>query len=144
MSADLHIRILKDVTENDVREFDEPFIMTADNGGAEDRRNELYSKIGNTPCVWIGEVSWLKAMLFEDSETFIPDTVQKISDLIGDDFPVLDENLLNQIEGAFDLPNKTVKKDGVWSSNGYSIAKKKDVIEFLKQYIGYKLFTVSW
>ena len=144
MSADLHIHILKDVTEQDVREFEEPFVMTADNGGEEDNREDLYIIIENTPNIWIGEVSWLKADLFDDPETFIPDTVQKISDLIGDDFPTLDENLLNQIEDAFDLPNKTVKKDGVWSGKGYRIAKKKDVIGFLKQYIGYKLFTVSW
>jgi len=150
MSADLHIHILQGVTEYEVRRFELPTVTN--NWVSEDddsvtrmyEYDKLYNIISKTPNIWIGEVSWLKAALFEDQDTFIPDTVQQIVEIIDDGFPFVTDELIKKIADTFDLPNNTIKKDGVWNGNGYSLAKKDDVIEFLKQYIGYKIFTISW
>jgi hypothetical protein len=153
MSTDLHIHILQGVTEYEVLRFDLPSV--SDNWEFREGEDEnsvtksseyhkLYDKISKTPNIWIGEVSWAKASLFEDSDTFIPDTILKIEEILDEYFQIITDELIKEIADAFDLPNNTIKKDGVWSGNGYSLAKKDDVVKFLKQYIGYKIFTVSW
>jgi hypothetical protein len=89
-------------------------------------------------------VSWLKAALFDDNTTYIPDTVAKISELIGDSLPILTDELIGQIIATFDLPNNTVKKNGVWNGKGYELAHLDDVKVFLKQHKGKQIFTISW
>lgn len=56
--------------------------------------DEAYALISHTPSVWVGEVSWLKAALFENEEDFVPGVVVQISDLIGQDLPVIDDQLI--------------------------------------------------
>jgi hypothetical protein len=92
------------------------------------------SEIENTPNIWIGEVSWLKAALFEEPEMFIPGTVVKISDLIGEELPIITDGLINKIVEAFNAENNT----------SYSLANPKEVEDFLKQYKGLPCFTISW
>ncbi len=140
MGADLYIHVYEGVVEEDIR------ILKSNTLGSKyctfpvmppytwEQRSEVYDKMGNTPQVWIGEVSWLKAGLFEDDETFIPSTVEGVSELIGEDLPTLTEELLEEILSKFDLENKT----------SYRLNEKEVVEEFLKKHIGKKLFTVSW
>lgn len=97
--------------------------------------DQLWSVIGKSPQIWIGEVSWLKAAIFEDGEeAYIPPPVAQVHELIGEDFPVLDEELKLKILGALTLENKT----------GYNIAKSEDVGKFLDEHMGKKLCTISW
>ena len=89
----------------------------------------------HAPQIWIGEVSWLKAELFDEgSEAFIPDTVGTIADLIGEDFPTLNGELRDRILAAFDLRNTT----------GYQLAKKAEVETWLNEHLGKQLVTISW
>lgn len=135
MSADLHIHVLEGATEED-------FVISKCNAlGSKyfnldnyHLRKEVDKRIDYTPNIWIGEVSWLKASLFGDSENFIPSTVQQISDIIGEDLPIVDDNLINNIIKAFEVDNKT----------SYNVTKVKDIKEFLEQYKGKKLFTINW
>lgn len=105
---------------------------------------EHYEKISQTENVWVGEVSWLKAALFEDSDTFVPDPIEKIVELIGENFPVIDDKFIEEIKKAMELPNNTAKKDGVWGGKGYSLAGAEKILEFLNKWKGYSCFTISW
>jgi hypothetical protein len=82
---------------------------------------------------WIGEVSWLKADLMEDSNTYIPQTVMLVSDAIGERIPTLTPALADQIMGAFTQPNAT----------SYRVADPDNVRVWLDRHMGWRLFTVS-
>lgn len=100
----------------------------------ENERERAVALISETPNVWVGEVSWLKAALFEDDETYIPNVVQAVSDIIDENLPVIDDELISKIEQVFTNGNKT----------SYEISSPTEVIEFLKKYKGLRCFTVSW
>lgn len=137
MAADLHIHVFEGVTEQDLADFNSNTLGSKyfnPRSVAEKSNDTSYDKICETPQIWIGEVSWLKAALFEDSENFIPSTVMRISELIGEDLPVLDDELIAGILAAFDAPNDT----------SYSLANKNEVAAFLEQHKGKQVFTVSW
>lgn len=91
-------------------------------------------KVQGTDNVWIGEVSWLKAGLMGDSETFIPGPVQKVQDLIQDKLPTITEEFIEQVVEALKSQNTT----------SYDISKPKPVVEFLKKHLGKKVYTISW
>lgn len=149
MAADLHIHVLEGVTEDDLAKFHSntlgskwfsPAGFSSDGYG----EGSVFDRVGNTPNVWVGEVSWLKAMLFEDADTYVPSAVEKISELIGEELPVLTPELRDQILAALKLENQT----------GYSIANPDEVGErggddvvmrkFLDRHMGKRLFTISW
>lgn len=103
------------------------------------RRKEVVLKydedaINHTPSIWIGEVSWLKAGLMEDKETYVPHTVMAISELVGSSLPVITEEFITKVLDAFKLQNTT----------GYTLADPKEVEAFLRQYMGKKVFQISW
>lgn len=87
----------------------------------------------NTPSVWVGEVSWLKAALFEDPESFIPDLVGAVQDVIHD-LVLIDDKLIESIKAALNHGNKT----------GYSVTEADTVLEFLEGHKGKSAFTISW
>lgn len=137
MAADLHIHIFKGITEQDLADFNSNTFGSKyfnPRSVFEKSKDNSYDKMCETPQIWIGEVSWLKAALLEDSERFVPGTVMQISELIGEDLPVLDDELIAKILAAFDTPNAT----------GYSLAAADEVAEFLEQHKGKQVFTVSW
>jgi hypothetical protein len=81
---------------------------------------------------WIGEVSWLKATLLDDDESFIPDLVGFVSELIGEEFPVITDELISKVNDfSFE------------SHEHYSNISKEDLINFLEKNKGYKTFTLS-
>lgn len=138
MSADLHIHVYRGLTEDDLRAFfantmGSKYFAGWDNL-TDTPKERAYEKISRTPDFWIGEVSWLKAALFDDGAQFIPSTVQLVHDAIGEDLPVLTDELVGEIVAAFDAPNDT----------GYRLAKRGDVERFLAEHAGERLFTVSW
>lgn len=141
MAADLHIHIYEGVEEKDMADF---FSNTMGSKyfnpkPAGDIRKytdpeSSYNKVSNTPNIWIGEVSWLKAGLFEDVEAFVPNTVAAISEAIGDDRPEIDDAFIEKICAAFDLENTT----------GYSLTTADKIRPFLEEHRGKKVFTISW
>lgn len=145
MGADLHIHVYDGLTEDDLREFFRNSLGSKWSAGffglltvGETNLNKMlanHDKILAQPNIWIGEVSWLKASLFEGGEEqFVPSTVQVVSDAIGEDLPVLDGELFERIIGAFSEENRTI----------YSLAKEENVRAWLQQHMGKRLFTVSW
>jgi hypothetical protein len=99
------------------------------------RYDAVMRKVSETPHVVVGDVSWLKAALFEGGEDeFVPDTIGAVASIIGEDLPVLDEDLVNRIIGAYELPNRT----------NYELAAPEPVVEFLRAHQGQRIFTVSW
>lgn len=81
-----------------------------------------------------GEVSWLKAALFDDVETFIPEPVSRVRDCIGEGFVLLTEEKLAAILADFHEKNATQ----------YGIARGKEGQDFLLPYLGSEIFTISW
>ena len=139
MAADLHIHVMEGVTEDDLR------CMNAHTLGSKyfnlgrracdtDYDCRHYRAVVDSPQIWVGEVSFLKAMLLEDTETYIPSVVQKIVNLIAEEQPVIDDDLIAGVRAAFDNPNETT----------YSVADVDEVIAFLELHRGKKVFYVSW
>lgn len=93
-----------------------------------------FTRIANSPSCWIGEVSWLKAWLAEDPDSYIPSAVGHIHEAIGEELPVLDEKLRESILFGLQQPNLTP----------YSIEDVTKIKDFLDRYMGKQLFTVSW
>ena len=136
MAADLHIHIFEGITEKDLAGF---FANTWGSkyfnlGRGSSWDDPSRRKVGNTPQIWVGEVSWLKAALFEDSESFIPDPVGAISELVGEDLPVIDDSFIVKIKEAMAIPNET----------GYSLANAEEIVVFLEEHKGKRVFTISW
>ena len=135
MSADLHIHVLEGVTEEDLRNFNS-HNLSSKHYGKGDRKDsiELYEKFSDSPNVWVGEVSWLKAMVLGPTEEFVPDTVGAVYDIIGEDLPVVDAALIDRIAAAMRLKNAT----------GYRVTTRDQVVSFLSSHVGKKVFTISW
>lgn len=93
------------------------------------------SIVDNCPEYFIGEVSWLKAALFDNEETFIPTPVMKVSEIISNTLPVIDDALIEALCAAVTVPNTT----------GYGVnSNAAKLREWLNQYKGKKLFQISW
>ena len=139
MGADLHIHVFEGIELEHLRVFNRNTVGSkyfqafslADSGMSWEA---AYDAIAETPSVWIGEVSWLKAAFFGDAETFVPSAVQIIANVIGEDLPVIDAELTAKILAAFEQPNTT----------SYGLADKAEVAAFLAQHSGKRVFTVSW
>lgn len=140
MSADMKIHVFEPpCTEDDLAVFFTSSLGSKHFGRRPYPGNDAYfaasAAVGSTPSIWIGEVSWLKAALFDDAEAFVPDTVQTIASLIGEELPVLDNELTSKILGAFEQPNQT----------DYSLnAAPEQLRTFLRTHTGKRVFTVSW
>lgn len=144
MGADLAIHVLtKDFTEKHLEAFQSSTIGSRwfrwdgnqfERNFEKEHNCNLYHLCSETPHVFVGEASFLKAALFEDSETFIPDTIEVICSIISDNLPIINDELIYEIEKSFNLTNKTQ----------YELSESNDVIEFLKKHKGQKAFTIAW
>ena len=149
MGADLHIHVIRPYfTEEDYKVFSSNNLGSKYCGYATEERRKSYDTLfmdcKSTPSVWVGSVSWLKAALFVDAESYIPDPVVEVYEVIGEDFPVIDDQLIEKVRKAFNLPNKTKKEGGVFNGEGYPLADAERVIKFLENHKGEKAFTISW
>lgn len=140
MAADLHIHVLRHpVTEEDIADFEcstlgsKWFNMDRANR-VQREREDLYELIANTPNIWVGEVSWLKAALFDSPETYVPSPIEEITSIIGEDLPVLTREIIMDILDALALDNETP----------YTLTTREKLETFLYQYEGERVFTVSW
>jgi len=141
MGADLHIHVFSDgeLSEKHFRAFFSNSLGSKWFGPRslaqeEKTKEDLEQEVEDTPSVWVGEVSWLKAALFDDAETFIPAPIGAVHDTIGEDWPRIDDTLIAQIDEAMRLPNDTA----------YALASAEDVLNFLRANRGKRAFTVSW
>ncbi len=71
MAADLYIHVFEGISEEDLKVFFSNalgskwfagFYAVDDHG----KEEESYANISETPRVWVGEVSWLKAALYRE------------------------------------------------------------------------------
>lgn len=146
MSADLHIHAMTDeMTIDDLKCFFSKNLGSKYFSGffsdGPCRENKLadcshWQKIIKSPQIWIGEVSWLKqALMGERDGEYVPDAVQAVHDLIGEDLPVLDANLRAKILKAA-IPKEP--------HPFYQTTKSEELPLWLKENEGRTLFTVSW
>lgn len=147
MAADLHIHAADEsITEAHMaamfsnlmgsKWFNPKSIGELEGRTEEEKRRglQLHQETVACPSIWIGEVSWLKAGLLDDPDTFVPAPVQAIADLIGEELPVIDDELISKIMAALDLPNAT----------DYLLANPAEVRTFLEEHRGKRAFTISW
>jgi len=98
---------------------------------------EAWALVTSTPNVWVGEVSWLKAALFEDEEKYVPGPVAKVFDIIDEHLPMIDDALIEQIREALRVENTT-------SYSVNSEVTNNEVINFLQKHKGLRCFTINW
>ena len=98
-----------------------------------EERAILSAAIANTPSVWVGEVSWLKADLLKDVDRFVPGPIQHMFDAVKT-FTIITDEVIEKVSIAFDVPNTT----------DYSINTKDEVVDFLKQHKNRDCFVVYW
>jgi hypothetical protein len=141
MAADLRIHVFADgeLTEQDFIDFNRNTLGSKwydpiPHGHPEDRFSEAYSKFSGTRSIWVGEVSWLKAAVFDDKETFVPAPVRNISNVIGEDWPIVDDVLINEIRIFGSYENRTQ----------YSVEDIDRIVEWLEEHRGLHACTVSW
>ncbi len=136
MAADLHIHVFTGMTEDDLAAFRNNHMGSRHFGAVpynQRRWDKACDRIAATPQVWVGEVSWLKSALFGD-DSYVPDAIAGVSDIIGEDLPVVDDDLIARIAEALGRENTTP----------YEVADDEDVLAFLHKHQGERVFTVSW
>ncbi len=143
MSADLYIHVMTDdMIMDDFKCFFSNHIgsiwwdvnHSCHQGPYTGEQCEHDKRICDSPQVWIGSVSWLKASFSEDGSEYMPGPVVLINDLIDENLPILNKELERKILAALSAENDTK----------YSVTENKDVKDFLKQHYGKKLFVISW
>lgn len=103
-----------------------------------------WKRVSETENFWVGEVSWLKAGLLDDSDSFIPSLVEQVVEVFADDPVLITDEVVQKVRDIGDPPNNTAKEGGVWSGKGYSLAKSAKIVEFLEKHKGEYAYTVSW
>lgn len=140
MAADMHIHILERVTEHQVKRFGSnvlggPYWGCASYAEYLEHSSDDFDAIRHTPQVWVGEVSWLKAVVFDDVESYVPDPVGLIADEFEKGIVTITGKMIFRLE--HELP-------GIENTTQYTIAPSNKIIEFLKLHKGKKAFTISW
>lgn len=82
----------------------------------------------------VGEVSWLKAALFDD-DSFIPDPIECLAELV-EDHPALTPKLKDDIIKASQMENKT--------RYNMLIESEQSFTEWLDANMGHVIFQISW
>lgn len=155
MAADLYIHVMEGCTEEDLRIFNRnvlgskhfdpwgrpcydpenrPEFKPAYAGEKDTDQNLAFNRVANTPSIHVGEVSWLKAFVGGDTGSYVPDTISHIHRTIGEELPVLDVKLRDQILIGFMLPNAT----------SYALNDLQKIRAFLDAHMGQRLFCISW
>lgn len=139
MAADLHIHALVDpCTPDDIRRVLGP--RTSGPGIDNSAHDAAMERVCNTPQFWVCEVSWLKAALLGDRETFVPDVAEQVTEAIGSRLPVLDDAMVGRLTVA-------MFGEATQNSTSYSTvdaAKLGEWAAWCEQNKGRRLFHVSW
>lgn len=140
MAADMHIHILEGVTEHQVKRFGSNVLggPYCDCVSYTEHSEHFYNDciaIEQTPQVWVGEVSWLKAVVFDEGKRYIPDPVGLVADEFEKGIVTITGKMIFRLER--ELP-------GTENTTQYKTAPPSKIVEFLKLHEGKKAFTVSW
>lgn len=94
---------------------------------------ESFMRLDSRPGIHLGTLSWLKFGLTGDDQ-YTPGALVQISELIGEDFPIIDEELIEKIEHILDtVPNLTT----------YFVIGSEPVVKFMRKYIGKRVYTLT-
>ena len=129
MPADLHIHTLGWVSEEELRIFRNEVPHTMEEWL--DAYDSIYC---GCPSVWVGQVSWLKAIVTGDDQGFIPGPVQAVWGIFGKNFVEITDEVISLVSAAMDNPNST----------SYALNEKSKVVSFLRRNIGERAFIISW
>jgi len=134
MSADMSIHVIEpgEISDEDFAIFNGPLYCGGPNYNG-DEWSRCYSLFARTTQIYVGPVSWLKAALFEDAETFVPSPVMAIKELIPSSPVVIGDALIEKVAGATKLENTSA-----YDFNDEGIAA------FLQSHKGKLAFTISW
>lgn len=140
MAADMKIHVVEGITEDDLAVFFSSHLGSKYFQILPSYSNEIWNenhrKIASTPSVWVGEVSWLKQSILDvEDGHYVPDVVGDLFDLIGEDLPTVDDEFVNQVEAIYDRAR---------AHEFYSTSAGSEVVAFLREHKGKKVFTVSW
>ena len=140
MSADLYIHVYGEgeLTEDDFRVFFSSTIGSKwfDFNASFSREEETaaFNKFSDIKGFHVGEVSWLKYAITQD-EDYVPDLCGIIAAMFDDVPLVITEDFVERTERAI----------GVAQPHHYYYTSQKDeLLEFLRDNIGKKAYTVSW
>jgi len=144
MSADLHIHVVPiDMAEKEAQYALEVLcsnVLGSKHFGKHpdiswEQERKITHSLTDGSDVWVGEVSWLKAAIFEDSKKYVPDLIEKVSELIFcDEFILITDELIAKVEEALSVENST----------SYRVSSEEKVVSFLKKHKGERSFTISW
>lgn len=96
---------------------------------------KAYEKLSRLPHTYVGEVSWLKALLTDDTVNYVPTAIEIINKLIGHSGKtVIDQTLLNEVAKALMVVNTT----------DYQLEDTNKIMKFLNDNMGKKAIVVSW
>jgi hypothetical protein len=159
MSADLHIHVLEPPCDEATlsRFFSHTlgskwfagFFVTGYQGSPQSASD--FKVVGETPNIWIGEVSWLKAMISDDADEYVPEPVSLVHEIVGESLPVLTPDLRDRLLAALHAPNATfydVAPAEVAADRHRNLTEGAEqdgsIRSFLEAHMGKRLFTVSW
>ena len=138
--SDFHIHVYEGLTERDLGIFFSDVMGSRwyGFGGDLDLTLEdlagVVRRVSATPGIWVGSVSWLKASVFGDLTGSIPASVSRIAEIIGEDLPVVGNELIDEIMSSLSLRDET----------SFVLQDPYELREFLEEYRGERVFTVSW
>ncbi len=137
MSADLHIHIRKAELITSALLFqDSDMMQQITNPLPMELRDRLFTAMSDDPNVHVGEVSWLKAALSEDTDTYVPSAVETINALIPPTrLTLLTKELIDAVVAAL---------EGNGRAPGYAVSGAGPVEIFLREHVGEEVYTVSW
>jgi hypothetical protein len=100
-----------------------------------EKNGEVFDIMSGSPSFDVGEVSWLKASLYEGGEDeYIPDLVAVISSEVGEG-TLIDDLMIANIEAKVAKCKK---------HQYYNTSEADKVIAWLNQYKGKEVFSISW
>jgi hypothetical protein len=89
----------------------------------------------NAEFVWLGRMSWGKASMNSDVERYVPDLVQKVTELFdGRKLVMINDQLIALIDQAFKESTR---------HEHYKTAERDEVIPFLQKHKGKRAFAIN-
>jgi len=134
MAADLHIHIFEGITREEYERYHSNVLgSTYFNKYPYPVDDCILDKVDCTPSVFVGEVSWIKAVFSADPEKDAPTPFREIVNIIGDKLPVIEIGLVVKIQQAL-IGN---------AEKGYQIGWAPEILQFLRKHKGKRCFTIT-
>lgn len=96
---------------------------------------DLFCSCSDTPHLYVGEVSWLKASLTGDIDEYVPDLVLHVSELFnGNELLLITDEVIEKVRSIIDS----------FVEHEHYSSGTEGLLEFFEKYKGSTAFTVSW